>query len=277
MNSEAGELHTRLVQWRGREAELERKLEETRDLLTKADVRRAREPQAVARWNQILDNLEKSYDSLRRELERTRSQRDELEREVSRALDATGETLSQIDAEPSHPLSNADSAKPTMQEVYTPLDDNTLGVALSDPDILFNVGWRDLLRMSMEDLALLTAEEIVHIRANIQSGGLGRPGETDRRLVETRLELAAQLRESASDSESGHEERTHRRRQIILRAAIDKIQHNRVNEMTEDEQQAVLLCKQRLSLKQEPTPAEKRLLRVMEAALGLFRRQRNRF
>lgn len=276
MNSEAAELHTRLVQLRARETELERKLEETRDLLSKADARRAREPQAVARWNQILDNLEKSYDSVRRELERTRNQRDELEREVSRALDVTGETLSQIDAEPSFPSDASEPAKPIATESFTPMDDTTLGAALSDPDILFNVGWRDLLRMSMEDLAMLTAEEIAHVRANIQSGGVARPGETDRRLIETRLELAAQLRVSDSDSDSGHEERTHRRLQIILRAAIDKIQHNRVNEMTEEEQQAVLLCKQRLSLKQEQTPGEKRLLRVIEAALGLLRRQRNK-
>ncbi len=275
MNIEASELYTRHVQLRDRVSELERKLDETRDLLSKADAQRARERGDLGRWNQILDNLEKSYDSVRRELERTRNQRDGVEKELSRALDATGETLSAIDAEPSF-AAQAQLTSTESLETFTPLDEPDLVVQFSDPDILFNVGWRDLLRMSMEDLAMLTQEEIAHLRANFLSGTQAKLNETDRKLIETRLELAAQLRDCSSQENPDSTELTHRRLQIILRAAIDKIQHNRASDMTNEEYQAVLLCKQRLSLKQDQSPGEKRLLRVIEAALSLLLRQRSK-
>ncbi|MFM1920228.1 MAG: hypothetical protein RLZZ303_1862 [Candidatus Hydrogenedentota bacterium] len=273
MNFEAAELHTRLVQVREREAELQRKSEETRDLLSKADARRARDRDQVGRWNLILDNLERSYDAVRRELERTRIAREELERELSRALDSTGETLSAIDADPD--LAAEAAARATVNAVVSD-DDDAFGYEYTPPDEGCQIGWRDLLRMSMEDLALLTEEEIMEVRRNLERGLQARLGETDRRLIEARLQLAAQLRESAAMASPENEEHLQRRRQIILRAAVDKIQHNRVGEMTEEEVRAVQLCQQRLASKPEASPGEKRLLRVIEAALALLRRQKRR-
>jgi hypothetical protein len=59
-----------------------------------------------------------------------------------------------------------------------------------------------------------------------------------------------------------------------LRAAIEKIQRGRAQEMSDEEIRAVIWCQQRIAANANATPAEQRLLRIIEAALNIIRRHR---
>lgn len=269
MNQEAIELHSRYVSLRAKDSELRVKLEQMRDILAKADERRARERNNPARWNPIIDNLEQSYKQLKQEVERTRHTLTQTERELNRALDATGDTMASVD--PGHTmLTPLDVDEPEFTP--PPLTEAELSGYTNGTDQL--VGWRDVLHMSIDNLSTLSEDEIFQVRSYMASARAGSITDTDRRLVEGRLQLAAQLRASALEEDAAAPGVVDRRRQIVLRAAIDKIQHNRAQQMTEEEVRAVLLCRQRLSLIPTPSMPEKRLLRIIEASLNVLRRHK---
>jgi hypothetical protein len=270
MTQEALELHSRYVHLRAKHAELQQKLEQMRDILAKADERRAREKFEPARWNPIIGNLETSYNQLKAEIVRTRTSLQETEQELSRALEATGQSLSSVDTGPRcealPPIADLRTLDTTVRLAAETTDGLT--ISLDQP-----VGWRDVLHMSLEILATLTEDEITQVRAFVTNARKGTITDVDRRLVEGRLQLASQLRELAPETAEAPEG-GHRRRQIVLRAAIDKIQHNRAQQLIEEEVRAVLICQQRLARLPNPTMPEKRLLRILDAALNVLRRHK---
>lgn len=269
MNQDVLTLKVRLRTVREREIELLRKVEETRELLSKADARRKEDRERGGRWNTIIDNLEVSYRQLKQELESSRISAGRIEGELARLMESLG-------AEGGSDLVNAEaviasaadsmSAEISGGEVYTPADE------FSEMDV--RVGWRDLLHMSLEDLGTLTQAEISQVRESLLPGRSLNMTDTDRLLIDGRLQMAAELRASARPGEVEDLEKGERRRQLILRAAIEKIQHHRAIQMTDEEIRAVLWCQQRLADKSKPSLGEQRLQRILEAAIALIRRHR---
>ncbi len=272
MNQDILELRLKLRTIREREAELREKVEETRELLAKADARRLENREQAGRWNTILDNLESSYRQLKQELDRNRISAGRIEGELNRLFESVQEDEEEVPEAFVVPV----TASPTEEELtplpvansemYTPADE------FSEFDI--KLGWRDLLHMTLEDLATLTAAEMAQVRECLQPGRSASMTDTDRRLIDGRLLLAAELRASARPGEIADLEQGERRRQIILRAAIEKIQNHRTTQMTDEELRAVLWCQQRLSTKSNASVGEKRLLRIIDAAISLIRRHR---
>ncbi len=269
MNQDVLTLKVRLRTVREREIELLRKVEETRELLSKADARRKEDRERGGRWNTIIDNLEVSYRQLKQELESSRISAGRIEGELARLMESLG-------AEGGSDLVNAEaviasaadsmSAEISGGEVYTPADE------FSEMDV--RVGWRDLLHMSLEDLGTLTQAEISQVRESLLPGRSLNMTDTDRLLIDGRLQMAAELRASARPGEVEDLEKGERRRQLILRAAIEKIQHHRAIQMTDEEIRAVLWCQQRLAGKSKQSLGEQRLQRILEAAIALIRRHR---
>jgi hypothetical protein len=269
MNQDILELRLKLRTIRERETELRQKVEETRDLLSKADARRIENREQPDRWNTILDNLETSYRLLKQELDRNRISAGRIEGELNRlieSLELAGEEQAEEIAVPVVPEEAIELLPTSGQEIYTPADE------FSEIDV--KLGWRDLLHMTLEDLATLTAAEMAQVRECLLPGRSASMTDTDRRLIEGRLLLAAELRSSARPGEVEDLEQGERRRQIILRAAIEKIQNHRTTQMTDEELRAVLWCQQRLSKKSSASAGEKRLLRIIDAAISLIRRHR---
>ena len=269
MNQDVLTLKVRLRTVREREIELLSKVEETRELLSKADARRKEDRERGGRWNTIIDNLEVSYRQLKQELESSRISAGRIEGELARLMESLG-------AEGGSDLVNAEaviasaadsmSAEISGGEVYTPADE------FSEMDV--RVGWRDLLHMSLEDLGTLTQAEISQVRESLLPGRSLNMTDTDRLLIDGRLQMAAELRASARPGEVEDLEKGERRRQLILRAAIEKIQHHRAIQMTDEEIRAVLWCQQRLAGKSKQSLGEQRLQRILEAAIALIRRHR---
>lgn len=263
MGLEAIELRLRAQRAQATEADLRLKLEETRELLQKADARRDRDKDQPQRWNKIIDQLETTYRTLKREVEIAAMNVQESSIKLARLLAASGVHLSAIDAE------IAESKATEHEEVVE--------VVIAPEEFTSNehkLGWRDLLHMPMEDLATLTEAEIATVENSLAQGGLEGMTNEERRLVEGRLHLAIELRATDTPAQAADLEAGEQPRQIVLRAAIEKIQRGRAQEMSDEEIRAVIWCQQRIAANANATPAEQRLLRIIEAALNIIRRHR---
>jgi len=270
MNQEVFELKVRLRTVRERETELLRKVEETRELLAKADARRRQDRDSASRWNGILDNLETSYRQLKQDLDSARISAGRIESELMRLeLVVIKNETATIDEVEVMVATVADSLE---QELRSGEGENTTD-EFSEMDV--RIGWRDLIHMTLDDLATLTAKELAQVHEYLKPGRVGALTDADRRLVETRLQLAAELRAQAAPGEVDALEDGERRRQLVLRGAIEKIQNHRTIQMTDEEIRAVIWCQQRLARKSATASVgEKRLLRILDAALSLIRRHR---
>lgn len=270
MNHEVFGLKMRLRAVRERETELLRKVEETRELLAKADARRRQERDAASRWNGILDNLETSYRQLKQDLDSARISAGRIETELTRLESAfaveESTTINEVEA-------MVATVADTLEQELNAGDGDGAEDEFSVMDV--HIGWRDLLHMTLEDLATLTASELSQVHDYLKPGRGGSLTETDRRLIESRLQLAAELRAQAPPGEVEALEDGERRRQLVLRGAIEKIQNHRTIHMTDEEIRAVIWCQQRLVRKSaSASVGEKRLLRILDAALSLIRRHR---
>lgn len=112
--------------------------------------------------------------------------------------------------------------------------------------------------------APMSLEEASVLREQLDSGTI------QDTVVEARLELSNQLGEAYEKDESGKVPR----RQLALRAAIEKINQGHYDKMTYDEIKLVLACRKLLTSRLEPKPRDERLKRIIDGASRVLLRRK---
>jgi hypothetical protein len=215
--------------------ELARKLDEIRLLLSKADARLREDPENRRRWMTVVENLEASLAEVKARLEQA---------ELELKLLETRATSSALPGEPGRPGS----------------------------DVLSESGTRliqSVLKMPLDDVTALNIEALAHVHAQCQPGAVPE-GERVRALA--RVELANQMRVDMPREDDS--EMPSRRSQLLLRSAINKIQTGRVDAMTADEVRITVACHELMVSRVNPSLADKRLARILGAAISVFNRKR---
>lgn len=185
------------------------------------------------RWNSVLDNLERGLDGIRARLQATQIQLETVEQNLARAR-AGQEALF---------VKTAD------------LVDTTSDV---DPESL-----RDAESGSLEAMAQVSAA---------LEQAMGEPGGEDEqtRQLEARLEVANQAGGTVDGGGASGEDRRH---QLALRTAIEKIQTNRISDMTPQELSMTIHCYNLLSRRLNPSLSDQRLARILGAAIKILQRK----
>lgn len=219
-----------------RREEAQRTLEQVKELLLKADERRLQEPSNQRKWNQVLDHLEYSLDEAKARLE-------SVEGELARAqAPLTG------DQEKSNAVPPANVA--------------------AEQAILLNPEEERLLAAPIEELSKFSLEEISGFHRALKD----HPKATSAGRLLGRLELANQMRQDSHvPKDTPHPEQY--RRQLTLRAAIDKIQVGRIELMTADEMKLIISCHSLLRRRLNPTPQDERLLRILDSAVDALKKR----
>lgn len=202
-------------------------LEKVRDLLTKADERRLREPQDARKWNKVLENLENSLDLSKARYEQSQAELHRLEREIKS-------------------VSGAEAP---------PYEESVAGAQVEAD------GWSDTMRK----LGGLNLEQASQLQMEIDAGEI-----VDQEL-EAGLALANQFRDDGGEAAS---EAIENRRQLALRAAIDKISKRQFDLMSLDEIKLVLACHSLLTSRLEPTPRDQRLRRILDGASKILQKRK---
>jgi hypothetical protein len=218
--------------------------EELRDLLAKAERRRAAEPDQRQKWEQVIGGLESSYAELRLRLEQNETTIRLCERELVSVENAGVEEVSKTAAEEAPPAEVSSNA-----------------IVLSD-DPAFNL--QQILDMPIEELRRLNLEQLGQLCSELENQAEHR---RDARRVRARLEFANQLNTVGQRiilNEEGREER----RQFILRAAIDKVQSNRHRELERHEIQLLIQCRRQLACRLNPTERDIRLLGLLSNTMA---------
>lgn len=128
-------------------------------------------------------------------------------------------------------------------------------------DVSSDEEWRDPL----ERLDGFNLEQASQLQARLDAGEIEDP------QLEVGLELANQLR---SDSPPRPGEREPRR-QLVLRAAVEKIKRRDFDAMTFDEIKLVISCHALLTRRLEPTPRDERLRRILDGAIRVLRKKKD--
>ncbi|MBI1321387.1 MAG: hypothetical protein GC168_20885 [Candidatus Hydrogenedens sp.] len=249
------ELELMLTRLKERREELHTKIEQTRELLAKADSRRAAERDKQAKWDATLNNLEASYDALKREYERVKMETENIERELATLTEAEGVSLDTMirRAEVSITTEAAQAAAPAASENNDGFSGKGLIRVLSTP-------LDRLARLSVEQLQRLSAAAAASEEFNQQ----------ERDAIVARFSLAIEA--TGSMHPDAPNPAVSARRQFVLRGAVDKIQRRLVHELTQDEADALIACHGRLAKNPARTPAENRLMVIIGEAMRMIRR-----
>lgn len=121
--------------------------------------------------------------------------------------------------------------------------------------------WRDPL----EQVDGFNLEQASQLQARLDAGEIEDP------QLEAGLELANQLR-TDSPRRPGTQEP---RRQLVLRAAVEKIKRRDFDAMTFDEIKLVISCHALLTRRLEPTPRDERLRRILDGAIRVLRKKKD--
>lgn len=248
MNGKKEELQRLIALHKARQEEARAAMEKVRDLLAKADVRRHREPQNQRKWNAVLDHLEISLDEARARIEAS-------QQETLRLQEQLHDTQAM--------------GKPDVEAVAT-----TLATAGAAQTSTFEDTEKKLLAASFLDLGKFSLEQIALVQSHLLEQPEEKATETEQLLG--RLELANQVRDEVSVA-SSDDAPEYQRRQLLLRAAIDKIQTNRIDTMTRQEIDLVISCHSLLSRRLRPTPKDERLVRILSAAIKVLQRKHAEF
>lgn len=217
-------------------AEDTKALEEVRGLLEKADERRRLEPDDARKWNRVLENLERSLDLIKARHERSEMAVQVLEREWEQVRTGVLEATEK----PLPPASAPALARPEL--------------AVAD----------ERWAATLERLEALNLEQASALQSQIDTGEI-----RDEQL-EAGLALANQIRPDMEADSRGPEAR----RQLLLRAAIDKIRKQRFDLMALEEIHMLLACHSLLTSRLEPTPRDQRLRRILDGAIKILRRRK---
>jgi len=254
MTEQRLELELLLTRLRGRREELLSKIEHTRELLARADSRRAAERDQQAKWDATLNNLEASFDQLKREYELAKMETERVERELS-ALD--GEPDVSLDTM----IRRAEQQDSAMVSADASAKD--AGAAFSGRGLIRVLGTPigRLARLNVDQLRRLAVVAAASEEFTAEEKG----------AVTARINLAIEA--TGASHPDAPEAALSARRQFVLRAAVDKIQRRMSHELTQDEAEALLACHMRLQKLTTRTSSETRLLGIISEVMSLIRRK----
>lgn len=232
-------------------AQYEANLVRVKELLAKADARLRAANEDRRKWGRVVTNLEASLDEARARLERARVELRMAEQQAESGIQPP-QAKPEVAVSPAAPSSD-------------------YGTSLSDSSLSLLKG---LMQRPMQELAQVPLEEMVLIEAALPEEEVLEKTEDGRRLL-GRIELVNQTRESPEErfDPAGED----RRRQVVLRAAIDKLQKNQVDKMTPEEIRMTLVCHTLLSRRLNPSIRDQHLLRILSAAINVLRRKNTEF
>lgn len=118
---------------------------------------------------------------------------------------------------------------------------------------------------TLAHVSKLNLEQASQLQSRIDAG------EIEDSELAAGLTLANQLRPEAAAAESQQEPR----KQLLLRAAIDRISKREFDKMTLDEINMVLACHSLLTSRLEPTSRDQRLKRILDGAIKILRKRKN--
>ena len=118
--------------------------------------------------------------------------------------------------------------------------------------------------VKVHQVKAMSLEESALLQEQIDSG------EVCDKQLEASLELANQIGEEKPAEVDGD----NTRRQIALRAAIDKIRKSRIDTMTYEEIKLVLACRTLLTSRLEPKDRDQRLKRIIDGASRVLQRRK---
>jgi len=237
------ELEVHVRELRQRREALQAKIQQTRELLTRADARRLAEPENRSSWDKKLNQLEANYTTLKREFELAKMDTERLERELANQKIGVDISLDSM-------IEHADSGIEAGPESGAP--------ALAGRGVV------RIISTPLDKLASLGETRLTALEGFVSHSSQLTPEEQAATL--SRLSLARGM--LTSDSAGAHG-----RRQFVLRGALDKIQRSIMHEVTPDEAEALSLCHDRLVSKAERSPAEERLIGLIGGAMNQLQRE----
>jgi hypothetical protein len=238
MDAFLNKLSMELAEARAKCAEDLRALNRVRELLSKADEKRTLEPEEARKWNRVLENLENSLDLTRSRFQLSEARVQRLESDIARVTRDTGGGA------------GTPAAVAAPQGADAPVSD-----------------WDH----TMSEVGALNLEEASLLQSRIDSG------EIHDEQLEAGLELANQMREggAAEVAVEGEGSAQEQRRQLVLRAAIEKIRKQQFDQMSLDEVKLVIACHSLLTSRLEPTPRDQRLRRILDGAIKILQRRKD--
>ena len=213
------------------------------DLLKKADRRRCEEPDNSHRWNRVLDNLERCLDEAKAHVGRCQLEIGRIQRTLQDEQESADRT---------------DSAPPQSESM-----------PLEAPSATTLDAARRILSMSVEEMSALTLEEVALLHGQLANENVTLI-EQDTAGVLSRIELANQLQAAPPPSASEDTGAPERRRQVLLRGAIDKICAHQLHNMTEEEARLVISTHALLVRRLTSNPKDERLKHILGAAVNIL-------
>lgn len=219
------------------------------DLLGEADERRRQEAGTRAKWDRVISNLETCLREAKARLTHCEVELFRVEKRLDGlSVEKTG----------------AIELPPELEE-FADIEDLR---ALTEDSL---EAARKILGMPLEDIAKLNLEEVAELHNEIEEAST-KVSKSSLERLRGRLELANQFAESPPDQDLPDSER---RRQHILRAAIEKIRTNQIDYMTEKEIKLILASYTLLTQRLSSIPKDERLKRILGAAVNILRRKLN--
>lgn len=118
---------------------------------------------------------------------------------------------------------------------------------------------------TLETVGALNLEEASVLQSKIDAGEIHDPS------LEAGLALANQMRHEPEPESQVPEAR----RQLVLRAAIDKVGKQAFDDMTLDEIKLLMACHSLLTSRLEPTMRDQRLRRILDGAIKILQKRKD--
>lgn len=144
---------------------------------------------------------------------------------------------------------------------------SAIRLSLSDSGVRFV---DNVLGMSVMDMSRMNIEDLAQTQAKYDEPGTT---EAQRARAAARVELANQTR--AEVPASAESEIPSQRSQLVLRAAIDKIQAGCIGSMSQEEAKLIMACHELMVRRVNPTPSDLRLKRILSGAINILQKRQN--
>jgi len=238
MGNKEQELRAELEHLKQRCAQHRNNRETIAALLEKADSRRNSHPEQRIRWEEVIENLEFCLDETKARLASCEASILRLERRL-KTIQEEGASLST-----SFPQDNG-------------LLEETMELSIGPGDA-FAVAKR-ILKMPSDEMGRLTLDAVSDLQSQIAEENAATAAPDTEQI----LEPALPQKTSATSPQE-------RRKQDLLRGAIEKIQKNRIATLTEEETRLIIASHELLLRKCDDTPKGRRLKRILGAAVSIL-------